>query len=105
MQYYEKMANQCELWKPWVEAREEKSFKVSRPPFWEQPQEWPKNQILEAMDFIILAGRGETIQSRSTIAFEIKRRLEEDMTWIENVVYLIEKKEKMAVEKIKVGNI
>jgi hypothetical protein len=99
------MADQCKLWKPRVEARKENSFRVSRPPFWEQPQEWPKDQITKAMDFIILAGQRENIQSsRSTIDFILRRKLEEDMTWIENVMYQIEKLEvRMVEERIEVG--
>lgn len=92
----------CELWRPVLEKRTEKAFKVSRPPFWEHPQEWPKEDILKAMDFIILAGQGQAVQSKSDISFILRRKLEEDMIWIENVMYQIEKLEKVQmVEKEK----
>lgn len=95
-------STQCELWRPVIESRTEKSFKVSRPPFWEHPQEWPKSDILKAMDFIILAGQGQAVQSKSDISFILRRKLEEDMIWIENVMYQIEKLEKVQmVEKEK----
>ncbi len=83
------MAEKCELYKLQLIWSQSKAFCISRPPYWEKPQEWPKDDILTAIDFIIEASK--ISETKSAAYYEVKRKAVDDFIWIENAVFALEK--------------
>ena len=83
------MAEKCELYKLQLIWSQSKAFCISRPPYWENPQEWPKDDILVAIDFIIEASKMP--ETKSAAYYEVKRKAADDFIWIENAVFALEK--------------
>ena len=83
------MAEKCELYKLQLIWSQSKSFNISRPPYWIKPQEWPKDDILRAIDFIIESSK--IPETKSAAYYEVKRKVADDFIWIENAVFALEK--------------
>ena len=101
------MAERCELYRLIIMGAETKSFNVSRPPYWPQKQAWRKEEILQAADRIVEAGKKEAQDpewGKKTVQYEVYKTSLDNFTWIENAYFQALEMKKVCIGKEKEGH-